>query len=112
LDNVDARAAAAMIAAGGDALGTSMPRRSPGKRRHWRAKLSDHEVELLLVLLNDRRQLIKARETAGDGQGGIDQALKVSGLSWRALAAKFDVSVRLVRLIASDERRQTVWREE
>ncbi|MGC4080278.1 MAG: hypothetical protein QM702_25160 [Rubrivivax sp.] len=66
----------------------------------------------MLSLINDRRRLIRSHRRARKGIGKINSALKAAALSWRALAEKFEVSIRLVRLIACDQRRQTVWREE
>lgn len=72
---------------------------------HPRAVLLDHEVSLLMCMLDERDALIGRMEFDGAGRGEIDRALCVAGLSYRKLAAKFEVHWRYIGKIASGERR-------
>lgn len=72
---------------------------------HWRAKLTNHDVELIRLLLVERRLLIAMRRGLGDGQGAIEKALRESGLSFRGIGLKFDVSKSHVRAMAYGLRR-------
>lgn len=66
---------------------------------HHRAKLTDHDVDLMRDLLDERRALITRCRAAGDGQGAIERALRDSGLSFASIAFKFEVSKSYVRAV-------------
>lgn len=72
---------------------------------HPRATLTDHEVELLQTLLDERTDLIERLAAEGQGWVTIRAVLAATGLSYRALAVKFEVSHSLVILIDQGKRR-------
>lgn len=69
------------------------------------AVLTDHDVELLLGLLDARATLIDELKEAGNGQGAIETALRASNLSFGALAVTFEISKTQVRRIAKGDHR-------
>lgn len=73
---------------------------------HPRAVLSDHEVELLLELLDERRDVIDRLQEMGATQTAIDGMLTFKGLSYRLLAEKFEISKGHVGKIARGFGRQ------
>lgn len=73
---------------------------------HPRAVLSDHEVELLLDLLDDRRTIIDRMQAGGATQTAIDAMLTFKGLSYRLLAETFEISKGHVGKIARGVGRQ------
>lgn len=76
---------------------------------HPRAALLDHEVDLLMELLDEREKLIGEMLFAGAAQVEVDAALTAKGLSYRCLAIKFEVHKQTVAKIAKGYRRcQTV----
>lgn len=78
---------------------------------HWRAKLTDHEVELIRSLLAERVALVARLRTDGAGQGVVEREVRRAGLSYTAIAVKFEVSKSTVRDIVVDRRRvQVSWR--
>lgn len=70
---------------------------------HPRAVLGDHEVELLMAMIDEREALI--RRMAGTRQVEIDAALTLAGLSYRCLAITFEVHKQTVAKIAKGARR-------
>lgn len=72
---------------------------------HPCAVLSDHEVDLLWEMLEEREALIARLELAGAARMVIDAELTARGLSYRLLAAKFEVHKRYIGRIANGERR-------
>jgi hypothetical protein len=72
---------------------------------HPRAILSDHEADLLFVLLAEREALIAVLKAKGSRQVEIDTALSTRCLSFRCLAEKFEVHKQTVAKIASGARR-------
>lgn len=78
---------------------------------HPRAVLSDHEAGLILDLLAEREALVFTLRKGGACQAAIDAALTGTGLSYRCLAAKFEVHKQTIAKIARGEKRcQTVAR--
>lgn len=69
---------------------------------HWRAKLTDRDVDLIRCHLADRRREIARRRFEGDSEGMIYRALSAVGLSFRRIAAKFEVSEALIRAIEGE----------
>lgn len=72
---------------------------------HPRAVLLDHEVELLMAMLDERETLIVVLKAKGARQVEIDTTLAVRGLSYRCLAATFEVHRQTIAKIARGERR-------
>lgn len=72
---------------------------------HPRAVLSDHEVALLLELLDEREAVIGDLLFRGVRQGEIDNMLIAQGLSYRLLALKFEIHKQTVAKIAKGARR-------
>jgi transposase len=72
---------------------------------HPRAVLSDHDVGLLWEFLEEREALIARMTAAGAVQREVEAALTKSGLSYRLLAAKFDVHKQTVAKVAQGARR-------
>jgi hypothetical protein len=72
---------------------------------HPRATLTDHEVELLAGMLDCRDQMIETLTQAGASPSTIGQLLHANGLSFRALAEKFEVSKSQVARIAAGQSR-------
>lgn len=89
-----------------------MPRRvkinEMGRRigeSHPRAVLTDHEVGLLIAMLDERDALLGRMAFDGARVAEIDAALIAAGLSFRLLAAKFEIHKQTVAKIARGERR-------
>lgn len=72
---------------------------------HPRAVLSDHEIDLLGRFLDDREELISSLRRAKVRQADIEAELTRAGLSFRLLAAKFEVHKQTVAKIANGARR-------
>lgn len=72
---------------------------------HPRAVLTDHEVDLLLELLDYREEQIEKRKEEGWPKPRIDAWLREEQLSFGALAVKFEVCKSAVQKIAQGERR-------
>lgn len=78
---------------------------------HWRAKFTDREVELIRLLTGERDALVQALQAAGVGAAEINSRLCAAGLSYAAIAGKFEISKTHVRNIANDRvRAQTAYR--
>lgn len=67
---------------------------------HPRAKLTDHDVDLILALLDARKQRVQACEAAGMTRGEIRATLAGAQLTYDAIAAKFEVRKMQVYRIA------------
>jgi hypothetical protein len=76
-------------------------------QNHGRAKLTDHDVDLVRELLDDRKRLIRELRCQGVKPGVIDNVLTQSGMSFRCIALKFEVSKSLVRAIGAG--RVRIW---
>jgi hypothetical protein len=72
---------------------------------HPRAVLTDHDVDLLMRLLDDREALLGRMQFDGAPRAEIDKALHDKGLSYRKLAEKFEVHKTCIQKIANGERR-------
>lgn len=72
---------------------------------HPRAVLTDHEVALLLELIDEREAVIGDLVFKGVRQTDIDAALVDQGLSYRCLALKFGIHKQTVAKIAKGMRR-------
>lgn len=72
---------------------------------HGRAKLTDHEIELMVDLLEARRVLLAEYSKVGLSRGEIRAALHKAQLSYRGIAAKFEVSHCLVLQVDHGRRR-------
>lgn len=72
---------------------------------HPRAVLTDHEVGLLIALLDERDALIGRMAFDGARRAEIDAALIRAGMSFRLLAEKFEIHKQTVAKIASGARR-------
>lgn len=73
-----------------------------GKRMgegHGRAKLSDHDVELMLSLLECRQMLIDEYLKVGLTRREIERALHTAQLSFSGIGWKFEVGKSQVRRI-------------
>ena len=70
---------------------------------HPRASMTDHEVQLLMRLLEEREALLDLYKD--QPLSAILAALKSAGLSFRLLALKFEISKCHVAKIARGERR-------
>ena len=70
---------------------------------HGRAKLTDHDVELVVGLLGARDELIAQCRAAGMTRPAIDRTLTKAQLAYRHIAEKFEVSKSLVRHIANGD---------
>lgn len=66
---------------------------------HGRARLSDHDVELMLQLLECREMLIEEYLKVGLTRGEIDRSLHSAQLSFGGIAWKFECSKSQVRRI-------------
>lgn len=75
---------------------------------HWRAKLTDHEVDLVRALLAERAALISRLQRSGARLTLINRSLKTRRLSYAAIAKTFEVSKTHVRSIAADRVRAQV----
>lgn len=65
--------------------------------QHHRAKLSDHDIELILSLIEARDALVREYTAVGLGRRQIQDVLTRAQLSERWIAEKFEVSRRTVR---------------
>ena len=76
---------------------------------HPLAKLTDHEVELLRGMLDEREAFIARLRAAGYGEWQINLGAAWVGLDYRGIARCFEVSAGYVHDIATCRRRaQTV----
>ena len=85
------------------AVGTAVPLGSLNCRigqAHGRAKLTDHDVELILSLLEARDVLIDEYRKVGLGKRQIEKALHTAQLSYSGIAEKFEISKSHIRWIA------------
>lgn len=73
---------------------------------HWRAKLTDHEVDLIRGQLAERTALIEDCRRRGMAQGAVDRALRTAGLSYGRIALRFEISKATVRDLQVGRRRQ------
>ncbi|MCX7168611.1 MAG: hypothetical protein NTV11_20385 [Rhodocyclales bacterium] len=72
---------------------------------HHNAKLTNHEVDQIHELLDERDRFVKRLEAAGHGRDQIRHAPKFVGLDIRSIAAKFDVAPSTVQDIHTGRRR-------
>ena len=72
---------------------------------HHRAKITDHEVELMRELLAERRALIERMQAAGVGLAVIRQHLMAARLGYGSIAVKFEMSKSYVRAVDADRLR-------
>lgn len=72
---------------------------------HHKAVLTDHEVELLMGLLDVRETFIEKMKAAGSRRRDIDLVLTAEQLSYRCLADKFEIHKQTVAKYAKGERR-------
>lgn len=82
---------------------------------HGRAKLSNHDVELMLSLLDCRALLLAEYRKVGLSRRELEMALHSAQLSYSGIAAKFEVSKSQVRWIAIGSQRGQVaarWKQE
>lgn len=70
---------------------------------HPRAVLLDHEVDLILDMLAERDDLVA--ELGDSDRRVIDAAITAAGLSYRCIAAKFEVHKSCIAKIATGSRR-------
>ena len=75
---------------------------------HGRAKLTNHDVELILDLLDCRAALVAACLVEGLSRHATERRLHVSQLSYAGIAAKFEVSKSQIRWIALGSQRGQV----
>jgi len=68
---------------------------------HHRAKLTNHDIDLILDLMEARDLLLVEYQKVGLGKHAIQMALSKAQLSERWIAAKFEISRRTVRDIYS-----------
>lgn len=81
--------------------------------QHHRAKLTDHDVELILDLLDAREVLLAEYRKVGLSHGQVHKALAKAQLSEAGIAGKFEVSRRTIRDLRDGRRRNqtpTDWR--
>jgi hypothetical protein len=72
---------------------------------HPRAKLSDHEIELLAELLEARQAMIDRLTEGGAKPHVVGLLLEANDLSFRCLAIKFEISKSHVAHVAAGRRR-------
>lgn len=72
---------------------------------HHRAKLSDHDIDLICSLLDARNDAIETALAAGMSQSCLAAHLSALQLSYRWIAAKFEISKSHVRWIAIGSQR-------
>lgn len=72
---------------------------------HHNAKLTNHEVDQIHKMLDERDRFVKQLEVAGYGRDQIRHAPKFVGLDIRSIAAKFDVASSTVQDIRTGRRR-------
>lgn len=85
-----------------------LPVNERGKRineGHPRAKLSDHEVDLVLALLEERSRIWKHLTELGMARSAIQTALRTAQLNRAGIAEKFEISKWHVIAIESGRRR-------
>lgn len=85
-----------------------VPVNERGKRigeGHPRAKLSDHEVGLVLALLEERARIWRQLADYGLARSEIQTALRVAQLNRAGIAEKFEISKWHVIAIESGRRR-------
>lgn len=58
--------------------------------QHHLAKLTDHEVELIRLLLLERRMLVALLRGSGVDQVAIDRQVREASLSYAAIGRKFE----------------------
>lgn len=83
--------------------------------QHHLAKLTDHDVELILDLLDARDVLRREYVAAGMNKLQVDRTLAKAQLSEAGIAAKFEVSRRTIRDLYAGRRRNQVpsdWRSD
>ncbi len=66
---------------------------------HGRAKLTDHDVELIQSLLEAREVLIAEYTKVGLARGFVHRVLNEKQLSYAWIAEKFEVSKSLIKRI-------------
>lgn len=67
---------------------------------HHRAKLTDHDIDLIVSLLDARNDAIEVGLAAGMSRSVLDAHLAALQLSYRWIASKFEISKSHVRWIA------------
>lgn len=67
---------------------------------HGRAKLSDHDVELILALLDARTDALEAGKAAGMSPSQLCAHLNALQLSYRWIGLKFEVTKKHIANIA------------
>jgi hypothetical protein len=72
---------------------------------HHRAILTDHEVDLMLALLDEREALLERCQREGRTRSQTDKELNVCRLSFGMLAIAFEVSKAAVVAIHRGDRR-------
>jgi hypothetical protein len=72
---------------------------------HGRAKLTDHDVELILGLLEARAVLLAEYLKVGLTRREIERSLHTAQLSYAGIAEKFEISKSQVRWIAIGSQR-------
>lgn len=78
---------------------------------HWRAKLTDHEVELIKQLLTERAALVESLRGDHVGCGSVNRCLHARRLSYAAIANMFEASKSYVRDVDTGRvRSQTSYR--
>lgn len=75
---------------------------------HQRAKLTNHEVSLLVDLLIQRAELIAQCRAVCMGRADIDRTLTKMRLSYRLIAEAMEISKRTVRDVDSGRTRHQV----
>lgn len=68
---------------------------------HGRAKLTDHDIELIQSLLECREMLIVEYMKVGLTRGEVCRALHTAQLSYKGIADKFEINKSHVRHIAN-----------
>ncbi|CAM5183786.1 hypothetical protein CDEF62S_04672 [Castellaniella defragrans] len=75
---------------------------------HPRATISDHDVALIFTLLDERAAALEQWKASGLDAWQIDNALALTGLSYRLIADRFDIDKSTVFKIASGARRNQI----
>jgi hypothetical protein len=75
---------------------------------HGRAKLTDHDVELIVSLLECREMLITEYLKVGLTRREIERSLHVAQMSYAGIAGKFEISKSHVRNIALGAQRSQI----
>lgn len=87
---------------------TNVKKNEHGRRigeSHPRAILSDHEANLLFMLLAEREALLAILKARGVNHARVKDTLIAAGLSLGMLAAKFEIHRGTVVKMARGERR-------